>query len=147
MKTIQDILDKKESRLVTIYEHQTVLEAIRFLVEHNIGAVLVRQENEELVGIISERDILRNSSKNSDKLKDTPVKSVMTTDLLVCEPGHDIEYAEQVMINNGIRHLPVISGKKLSGIVSMRDIVRARLKNVEVENRYLRDYIEGKYPG
>ena len=107
----------------------------------------MRKENEELVGIISERDILRESSNNPEKLKDTPVKLVMSTDLLVCEPGHDIEYAEQVMIQNGIRHLPVISGKKLLGIVSMRDIVRARLKKVEVENRYMREYIEGKYPG
>jgi CBS domain-containing protein len=145
--TIQDILNRKGSDVVSIYEDQTVYEAIKFLVENNIGAVLVRNGKEEIVGLISERDILREGEQRCEKLKEIPVKNVMTRDLIVCEPGHTLEYAEQVMVKNRIRHLPVISNHKLVGILSMRDIVRARLKTVEVENRYLLDYIEGKYPG
>lgn len=147
MVKIKDILERKGGNVVSIFENQTVYEAIKFLVEHKIGAVLVRKENRELVGIISERDILRESYQNYGKQKETLVKDVMTTNLIVCEPEHDIEYAEQIMVQNRIRHLPVISGKRLVGIVSMRDIVQERLKGFKVENRYMRDYIEGKYPG
>ena len=147
MKTIKDVLAQKGSDVVCIYEDQTVYDAIKFLVENNIGVVLVRNGKEEVVGIISERDILREGEQRCEKLKETLVKSVMTRNLIVCEPGHTIDYVEQVMIKNRIRHLPVISNHKLVGILSMRDVVRARLKDVEVENRYLRDYIEGKYPG
>jgi CBS domain-containing protein len=147
MKTIKDVLAQKGSDVVSIYEDQTVYDAIKFLVENNIGAVLVRNGKEEVVGLISERDILREGEQRCEKLKEIPVKSVMTRNLIVCEPGHTIEYAEHVMVKNRIRHLPVISNHKLVGILSMRDIVRARLNDAEVENRYLLDYIEGKYPG
>lgn len=147
MISIKNVLDKKGSDVVSIYENQTVYDAIKFLVENNIGAVMVRNNKEEVVGIISERDILREGEKRCERLKEIKVKEAMTRDLIVCDLEQDIEYAEQVMVKNEIRHLPVISNHRLVGILSMRDIVRARLKTVEVENRYLRDYIEGKYPG
>ncbi len=147
MIKIKDVLARKGAEVVTIHENQSIHDAIKFLVQHNIGAVLVRDEGGEVVGIVSERDILREGSRNSEKLKATPVKTVMTRDLIVCEPDHTIEYVEQVMVKNNIRHLPVIADSRLVGILSMRDVVRARLKDVEVENRYLREYIEGKYPG
>lgn len=144
--TIRDILARKEDKIYSITESAVVYEVIKMLVENNIGAVIVRNEKGEVSGIISERDILREGYRNCEKLKEITVGSVMTSELIVGEPDDPISYAEQVMVQNSIRHLPIIENKRLVGVVSMRDIVRGMITTAEVENRYLTDYITGKYP-
>ncbi|NIR51496.1 CBS domain-containing protein, partial [candidate division KSB1 bacterium] len=111
-----------------------------------IGAVLVRNSDGEISGLLSERDVLRQCHQNIDKLDDIQIKEVMTRDLIVGVPEDKAGYAEQIMVHNNIRHLPIVSDQRLEGIVSMRDIVQAELTDVKVENRYLRDYISNKYP-
>ncbi|RMF54388.1 MAG: CBS domain-containing protein [Calditrichaeota bacterium] len=143
---IKNILEKKGNKVYSIHQNQPVYEAIKELVKQNIGALLVHDDDHQIVGILSERDILREGSQNCEKLHVTPIKEVMTVDLIICRPEDEITYAKQVMVKNRIRHLPIFDEGKIVGVVSMRDVVEQELKEFTVENRYLRDYIEGKYP-
>ncbi len=144
---IKDILAAKGQKIFTINEEDNLQDAISSLVEHNVGALLVTDKQGNVVGIISERDIMRTGCKHCEKMCDIVIKDVMTRDLIIGETNDDVRYAESVMTRNRIRHLPVFSGNKLAGIISIGDIVKIRLKETDVENRYLREYILGKYPG
>ena len=144
---IKDILKIKGQQVFSIEDEKTLNDAIASLVEHNVGALLVTDKQGNVVGIISERDIMRTGCKHCDKMCDIPIKDVMTRDLIIGEAEDDVKYAESVMTRNRIRHLPIFSGKKLVGIISIGDIVKIQLKESDVENRYLHDYIMGKYPG
>ncbi len=147
MKTkVRDILEKKGSQVVSIHPDQTIYEAIQTLVNHNIGAVLVMNEKNELLGIFTERDILRQCVRRSDLLKSTKIKDVMTTDLIIGLPDDDVDYLMGVMTVNKIRHIPILEEGKVMGIVSIGDLVKYQLHDAHYENRYLKDYIMGKYP-
>jgi CBS domain-containing protein len=98
-----------------------------------------------LVGIVTERDIVKNSANEQRSMKDTPIKEVMSANLLVVKPGDDLDYVMAIMIQNNIRHLPVIEENGLMGLLSMRDVVRVLVKNLKAENHYLKDFIGGKF--
>ncbi len=143
---VYDILRYKGSHVHTIRQDFTVYDAVCRLVEHNIGALVVTDEHENVVGIISERDILRTTHKSLEKLKAIPIREVMTRDLIVGTPDDDVEYVEKIMTVNRIRHYPIFHNGKLAGIISIGDVVKHKLTDLTVENRHLRNYIEGKYP-
>lgn len=146
MKTkIGDLLKTKGSDVITVQPSQTIHQAIKKLVENNIGAVLV-MDDDKLVGIFTERDILRHSARRSDQLKTTRIESVMTTDLIIGLPEDDVEYLLGIMTTNKIRHIPIMVGDEVKGIISIGDLVRVVLTKISYENRYLKDYIMGKYP-
>ena len=140
--TIREILRDKGDQVVTISRNRTILDAMRLLMQHRIGALIVA-EREEVMGIITERDVLRLGAESPDALVDTPVRDVMTTDLVVGVPDDGIDYVMEIMTRNRIRHLPIMDGDTLAGIVSIGDVVNACRSSVEAENRYLRAYIEG----
>ena len=140
---IREILGAKGSDVVTAPPDVPVLDAMRVLVEHNIGSVVV-VEDEEVSGILTERDILRLGARDPTELTNVTVREVMTTDLLVGTPEDDIHYCMDVMTENRIRHLPVIDGGELRGLVSIGDVVNACRRDAEQENRYLKDYIRGE---
>jgi CBS domain-containing protein len=139
---LQDILATKGSAVVSIPPDVAVLDAVRVLVKHNIGAVMV-EEGDRVVGILSERDVLRLTADGPTRLAHTEVAEVMTRDLVMGVPGDDVTYAMTVMTNNRVRHLPVLDGGRLAGIVSIGDLVNASLANLQAENRWLRDYVQG----
>lgn len=141
--TIGDILTTKSHDVITITGDKTVHDAIKVLVEHNIGALLVVDEKEELVGIISERDILRESAERDRELRKTKVRDVMSTDLIIGVQDDDISYTMGIMTNNRIRHLPVMDNERIVGIVSLGDVVKAQLDEREYDNRYLKQYMFG----
>ncbi len=143
---IKDILRKKGGQIITLHQDATLHNVIETLVQHNIGAILVVDDKENIVGIVSERDILHQGCRHCDKLREIRIKDVMTTNLIIGQPDDAVTYVKQIMIKNRIRHLPIFENKSVIGIISMRDIVEAELKEFTVENRYLRDYIVGKYP-
>ena len=148
MKTkARDVLREKGHQVFTVRPEQTVYEAIQTLVNHNIGAVIVIDENDQLVGIFTERDILKQCVRRSDQLKTTKIKDVMTTDLIIGLPDDDVDYLMGVMTMNKIRHIPILEKGKIHGIVSIGDLVKYQLHDAHYENRYLKDYIMGKYPG
>jgi len=144
---VKDILKDKGSEVITIKAEATAYEAIRTLVEKNIGSLLVLDENGKIVGIITERDILKECNRHYELLKQTKVKEVMTKDLIVGSPDDDIDYVESIMTQNRIRHLPIIANQQLEGLISIGDVVKVLHRECKVENRYLKDFISGKYPG
>ena len=140
---VSDIV--KERPLSTIAPDKTVQEAIRILNQHNIGALPVCNEKGELAGIITERDVLR-LCDGGDVAKglQQKVSAVMTKNLIICVPDDSIENAMRVMTNKRIRHLPIIGeGRRLVGILSIGDIVKAKLDDASTEIRFLRDYVTG----
>ena len=145
MATIEDLLKSKGREVHSISPQATLLEAASALAEHGIGALVVLDEG-KLVGIISERDIVREARRGGLRLELVSVSEVMSADLIVGLPADDVAYVMSIMTQNRIRHLPVMAGKELAGIISIGDVVKAHISETQVENRMLRDYIAGKYP-
>jgi CBS domain-containing protein len=139
---LSDILRVKGSKVVTIDPDRTVLDAVRTLVDHNIGAIVVVDEGAP-VGILSERDILRLTSKGSQELDRTLVADVMTREVVFAGETDLLPTAMETMTRHRIRHLPVIRGEELAGIVSIGDVVKALGSEFEEENRHLKQYIAG----
>jgi CBS domain-containing protein len=142
---VQDILQKKSSDLFTLQPHQTLLEASQMLTTHNIGALVVVNEKNHLIGIISERDIVHQLAQHGEVMGKLTVNDVMTTDVLIAVPDDDVTYLSNTMTNNRIRHIPVLQDGELVGIVSIGDVVKAQLDLYEGEARYLQNYITGGY--
>jgi CBS domain-containing protein len=144
---VKDILKDKGTEVATIAPEKSINDAVKTLVQKNIGSLLVVDEKKGIAGIITERDILRECEGRFQELDQIKVKDVMTKDLIVVSPDDDLDYVENIMTQNRVRHLPVIANKKLEGIISIGDIVNVMRGECTVENRYLKDYISGKYPG
>ncbi|MEE8191344.1 MAG: CBS domain-containing protein [Gemmatimonadales bacterium] len=140
---ITDILRVKGSEVVTIEPHRTVADAIETLNRHKIGGLVVTGADGRIAGIITERDILRVAAEQCDRIKETVIGDVMTKDVIIGVPEDKLDYVMGIMTKNRIRHMPVIDGDQLVGIVSIGDVVNAHLEEREFENRLLRDYIHG----
>jgi CBS domain-containing protein len=150
---IKDILQEKGTGVVVIEAGRTIHDAIGRLNEHSIGALVVTGEGEEIVGIITERDILQECGEHCVRLNKPPapgeaacptlVQDAMTKDLVIGVLDDDINYVMGIMTKNRIRHLPILDHKTLVGIISIGDVVSATLKEKVFENRALRDYIHG----
>ncbi|HHI02306.1 MAG TPA: CBS domain-containing protein [candidate division Zixibacteria bacterium] len=143
---VSDILATKGRKVVSIETANTLKEAMDSIVTNKIGALLVLKEK-ELVGIISERDLIRELHKTGESALGKKVGEVMTTNIVVGLPDDDIEEVEALMTKNRFRHLPIFDKGKVAGIVSIGDIVKLLAADRKTENRYLKDYITGKYPG
>ena len=144
-KNVKDFLRTKERPVIAIGPNETVVTAIQKLVENNIGALPVCDVKGMILGILSERDVLKECSQRSRAIGGTRVKDVMTKDITIGIPEDDLDYVMDVMNQKGIRHLPIMVGPKLEGIISMRDIVDAQLEETKARVRFLSDYISGGY--
>lgn len=140
---VRDILRDKGSQVYSIGPDQTVLDAVAVLMEHRVGALLVRDARGAVAGVISERDVLRECLHRSAQLGRIPVREAMTADVIVCVPDDDLDYAMGIMTKNRVRHLPVMDGDRLAGMLSIGDLVKACLDEAQYENRYLKEYIAG----
>ena len=134
---IRDFLKIKGRPTITIGKDETIYIALQKLVENNIGALPVCDEDGLLLGIISERDLLKEFFRHSGSLRSTKVQDVMTKNVAVGTPEDDLNYAAIVMKKKRIRHLPIVIGQKLESIVSIRDIVDMQLAEAEAEVRYI----------
>ncbi len=142
---IADILKLKERPLITIAPDETAQAAIQKLVENNIGALPVCDAKGTLLGIISERDLLKECSRRVGAITDTRVKQVMTREVAIGTPEDDLDYIMSTMTQKGIRHLPIMAGQELAGMLSIRDIVDLELEESQATVRYLSDYMSGGY--
>jgi CBS domain-containing protein len=142
---VKDILTKKSPRVITITPDQSLHEASRLLAEHNIGALVVVNQAQTPVGIVSERDIVRAFATTGNQMLTQTVSDVMTKDLIVAVPEDELDHVSNVMTHKRIRHLPVISNDELIGIISIGDVVKAQLDYFEGEALNLRHYITGSY--
>ncbi len=141
---VKELLSIKGLECFSINSADTLQAAAKQMAECNIGALLVMDRG-SLVGIVTERDIVKYGAKEARALKDVLIKDAMSANLLVVKPGDDLDYVMAIMIQNNIRHLPVVEESGLIGLLSMRDVVRVMVKNLKAENRYLKDFIGGKF--
>jgi len=145
MGRIKEILAVKARQVQTIAPGATVFEAIQNMVEHNVGSILVA-DGETILGIFTERDYLRRIVLQDRTSKTTRVADAMTGKLVCVDPERSVEDCMAMMTQQRVRHLPVMEGDKLVGIVSIGDLVKFLSREREIEIRYLTDYISGKYP-
>lgn len=143
--TIRDILRFKGGRVVTAETGLTVWEAVRRMVDNRVGALLVVDVQDRPVGIFTERDLLRLVSQNPDVLKVKTLDEVMTRDLVVGLPDDDVDGVLNLMTQRRLRHLPVLESGSLVGLVSIGDIVKAKLNDTSFEVHHLQEYIRGVY--
>lgn len=144
---VKDILANKGSRVVTIEQSANVFDAMKIFSANRIGSQLVVDKDDNILGIIAARDVLNAVINHYDKVKEMKVEEIMTKDLIVCGEDDNIDYVLAIMTENRVRHIPVLAGKEMRGLISIGDVVKSQLKEVHVENKYLKDYIADKYPG
>jgi CBS domain-containing protein len=142
---VQSIIGSKGPAVSTITQTSTLRQAIDMLAERRIGALVVSGDGRAIEGIISERDIVRAAAGGSAGALDGSVGSVMSTDVITCSAGDGVDRLMSLMTERRIRHLPVVNEQgHLAGIVSIGDVVKARLAELEQENHALSEYITGR---
>jgi CBS domain-containing protein len=146
MSTVSAILSVKGSTVHTVEGSASVFDSIKRMVEANVGSLIVT-DGDAILGIFTERDYLRRIALEGRTSKDTPVREVLTERIVATDPDRSVEECMSIMTRERIRHLPVIEGGKLVGIVSIGDLVKFLSHEREAEIRYLTDYISGRYPG
>ena len=139
--TVEHILRSKGRSVVTIEPNRTLSEAAKLLSEQRIGAVLVCSASGPVLGIISERDIVRAVASRGAAALDEPVTRSMTEKVVTCTCESAINEVMEIMTEGKFRHVPVMEGGRLTGIVSIGDIVKHRLAEVEAETKAMLDYI------
>ena len=137
--TVSIILANKGRDVVAIEPNASLAEAVRLLAEKRIGAALILGADRRLAGIISERDIVRAFSQYGEPVASMPVKDIMTHGLITVAPGDDLNRVMRLMTRHRVRHLPVLRNGKLAGIISIGDVVKRRLDDLELETNVLRD--------
>jgi CBS domain-containing protein len=142
---VQSIIGGKGSEVATIPQTATLRDAVLALNERRIGALVVSGDGRAIEGIVSERDIVRAAGALGASSLDSSVGSVMSTDVITCSAGDGVDRLMSLMTERRIRHLPVVDDRgHLTGIVSIGDVVKARLSELEHENHALAEYISGR---
>lgn len=137
---VADILRGKGSEVATINPSASVGELIDRLAEHNIGAMVVLAP-EGMAGIVSERDVVRSLHQSGRELLDRPVSEIMTTDVATCDTDDAVDRLNSIMTERRIRHLPVLHDGRLVGIVSIGDVVKVRMRELQDSAEQLEAYI------
>jgi len=140
---VETILQNKGSAVATIRPGDTVGAAIDALVSRNIGALVASEDGERVDGIISERDIVHALAHHGPGLLSLTVAEVMTRQVVTCDPAESVGELMAEMTNRRIRHFPVVLNGRLCGIVSIGDVVKNRLDEIEYEAKSLRSFIAG----
>lgn len=139
---IRDVIKDKGPEFIAVDSSSFVDLAISKMVDRNIGAILVMEDG-NLTWMFTERDVLKcwvNTRESFDKVK---IRDVMSKDIMIVQPEDDLNYAMTIMINKKIRHLPVVENGRVTSVISIRDMVKAQVTNLQAEVHYLRDYITG----
>jgi CBS domain-containing protein len=139
---ISDILKFKGSDVVTIEPQASVVELLGQLARHNIGAIVVRH-GADVVGIVSERDIVRRLNEHGHAVLDETVAEIMTTSVIACAPTDAVDQVAAAMTDRRVRHLPVLDEGRLVGIVTIGDVVLSRTRQLEHDRQQLEQYITG----
>ena len=144
--TVRSILQRKGQAVWTVGPEITVYEAIARMAEKGVGALVVVAE-EQLVGMISERDYARKVILKGKSSRETRVRDIMSAPVITVTPEHSIEQCLEIVTGNRIRHLPVVEEGGLAGLVTIGDLVGAIISAQTDTIHHLRNYITGKYPG
>ena len=139
--TVRGILSRKGRDVTTIAPTATLAEAVKLLAEHRIGAIVVTGADARVAGILSERDIVRVLAERGAHVLDENVAGVMTRKVVTCAEGDTVANLMERMTAHKFRHLPVVEQGRLVGIVSIGDVVKQRVEEIEGESNALREYI------
>jgi CBS domain-containing protein len=142
MKTVKDILRSKGHDVWSIVPDATVYEALKFMGDKNVGALVVL-EGETVVGIISERDYARKVILHGRSSKELPVREIMSTRVYYVRPEQNIQECMALMTEKRVRHLPAMENDRLIGVISIGDVVKAIIAEHESTIKHLEDYITG----
>jgi len=142
MGTVESILKTKGHQVWSVTPQSTVLDALRMMAEHEIGAVLVLQK-EELLGIITERDYARKVVLAGRSSKDAKVSEVMTTNMVCVAPERSVDECMALMTDKRLRHLPVLKDRRVVGLISIGDLVKSKIDDQEFTIAQLQSYIAG----
>ena len=146
LRELLNTKDMKYRTVVLVGSNETVSTAIKKLVEHDRGSLPVCNPKGELVGIITERDIVRKCFTRSEPVTKIKVQDVMSEDVVIGHPEDDLDYAISAMKQKRIRHLPIVDKqRKVLGMISMRDLLGVQLQESTTRIRFLSDYISGGF--
>ena len=143
--TIDQILNDKGRDVVSVKADSSLLEVARTLDEKRIGAVVALGEGGQIVGVLSERDIVRQVARNGRDALQMPVGDAMTRDVITIESSVKLEDAMQLMTDRRIRHLPVFRNERLVGVVSIGDLVKWKIAETEAEAEAMKSYLSAQY--
>ncbi|MGA8248600.1 MAG: CBS domain-containing protein [Nocardioides sp.] len=140
---ISDLLSGKSiDHVVTVSPDASVRDLLQLLAEHNIGALVVSNDGESVDGIVSERDVVRRlAGSAADAVLDGTVGAIMTSDVQTCDPQTPVDELRAVMTERRIRHVPVVSDGRLAGIISIGDVVKSSLDQLQFERDQLDSYL------
>jgi CBS domain-containing protein len=138
---VADLLRTKGSEVATVPPRVSVTGLLEDLARYNVGALVVVDENGALVGIVSERDVVRRLNERGAELLTAPVEEIMTTQVFTCGPGEGVDNLAAVMTERRIRHMPVVEDGRLVGLVSIGDVVKSRIEQLESDREQLESYI------
>lgn len=141
--TVREVLKEKSGKVVTIEPESTVNDALKLLEQNRIGALVVSKGGETAEGILSERDIVRNLARLGPEILDQPVSNIMTREVYFGTPSHNMVELMAIMTSRRIRHFPIMEDGKMVGIISIGDVVKRRLHDLEFEADNLKRYIAG----
>ncbi len=141
---ISQLLADKGNAVMTIMPTDTVLDAAKLMAEHKIGALVVSYDKAHIDGLISERDIVRRLSQIAAPVVNEPVSSIMTSSVYVCQLDDEVNYVMQVMTENKVRHLPVVCDGKMCGMISIGDVVKSRIQELQTDAEHLLKYISAR---
>lgn len=139
---ISDVIRRKGAEVVTIGSDRSVSELVALLYEHRIGAVIVSDDGTAMRGIVSERDVVRRLHSDGAAVLDSPVSTIMTTEVQACGPDDDLESLARMMTELRVRHVPVVVDGRIRAIVSIGDIVKNRMDELQEERDHLVGYIQ-----
>lgn len=142
MQTVGELLDSKGHEVFSIHPDATVFEAVQSMAERGVGSLLVMQDS-RMVGILSERDYARKCILQNRSSRETPVRDIMTTDVVCAQPFRSIEECMALMTEKRIRHLPVADGDRVLGLVSLGDLVKSLVVKQQFIIEQLEHYIAG----
>jgi CBS domain-containing protein len=144
MTTVRDVLDRKGRNVFAVGPEAPVYRALELMSEKHVGALMVLDEDRHLIGVVSERDYARKIALEGKSSKDTPVRDIMTTKLFCVTPKEDIEQCMALMTDKSVRHLPVLDGERLDGVISIGDVVKSMLSQQEFIIEQLEHFINGR---
>lgn len=139
---LRSILKAKGNSVHTIGPQETLAEVVQRLVMHNCGSLVVCDDEGQMLGIITERDILRASAEMTESLDHAVVETRMTVDVVTGSPDDKIDYVMGLLTEKRIRHLPVVDDGRLVGLISIGDVVKAQHHLLSMENHMLKSYIQ-----
>ncbi|MDH3672406.1 MAG: CBS domain-containing protein [Gammaproteobacteria bacterium] len=142
METVRQLLDKKGHEVSSVHPHDSVFDAIKKMADAKIGALIVLVDD-QIVGIVTERDYARNVILKGKSSRETPVRDIMTTGVVCARADQTIEECMAVMTEKRIRHLPVVDQERLVGLVSIRDLVKSIIADQTFTIEQLTHYIQG----